>query len=232
MFGLTRNALAAALSVGALTLAACGGDDETTSTTSSTTATQTTVTETGDDFIDPSTGDSAGLAPDTRVAAELPPPETDDLEVAAESAGCELQLDLPDESVPDKSGSIHVAPSEPVTYDSVPPTSGNHDDVPTADGSYLDTPEDRNYVHSLEHGRVLIHYSPDLSEDEQLQLKGVLAEDPGGILLFPNPDMPYAVAATAWTNLIGCDTYTPETPDAIRAFIAEFRGQGPEDIPF
>ena len=56
--------------------------------------------------------------------------------------------------------------------------------------------------------------------------------DPSGMLLFPNPDMPYAVAATAWTQVLGCDTYRDKpTLAALRAFIEEHRGNGYEDVP-
>ena len=52
------------------------------------------------------------------------------------------------------------------------------------------------------------------------------------MLLFPNPEMPYEVAATAWTQMLGCDTYEGEaTLDAIRAFRDTYRGQGPEPVP-
>jgi hypothetical protein len=51
------------------------------------------------------------------------------------------------------------------------------------------------------------------------------------MLLFPNPEMPYAVAATAWTQLLGCDRYEgAATLDAVRAFRDTYRGQGPEDV--
>ena len=50
--------------------------------------------------------------------------------------------------------------------------------------------------------------------------------------MFPNPDMPYEVAATAWTNMLTCDKYSPEVIDAITDFRDQFRGQGPEQIPF
>jgi hypothetical protein len=52
------------------------------------------------------------------------------------------------------------------------------------------------------------------------------------MLMFPNPDMPYEVAATAWTSMITCDSYGPEAIDALRAFRDEFRGLGPESVPF
>ena len=84
----------------------------------------------------------------------------------------------------------------------------------------------------MEHGRVAIQYSPDLPEADQLELKGLFDESPGGMLLFPNPEMPYEVAATAWTQLVGCERYEgPATIDAIRAFRDTYRGQGPEPVP-
>jgi hypothetical protein len=52
------------------------------------------------------------------------------------------------------------------------------------------------------------------------------------MIMFPNPDMKYEVAAAAWTNLLGCDSYEgAATLDAIRAFRDTFRGQGPEPVP-
>ena len=51
------------------------------------------------------------------------------------------------------------------------------------------------------------------------------------MVLIPYADMPYEVAATAWTQLLGCDAYGPESLDAIRDFRDEFRGKGPEEIP-
>ena len=51
--------------------------------------------------------------------------------------------------------------------------------------------------------------------------------------MFPNPDMPYEVAATAWTQLMGCKRYEgAKTLDAIRDFRDQFRGRGPEAVPF
>ena len=51
-------------------------------------------------------------------------------------------------------------------------------------------PEPWYFVHSLEHGRIEIQYSPDLPEDDQLALKGVFDQQPDGMLLFPNDEMP------------------------------------------
>ena len=52
---------------------------------------------------------------------------------------------------------------------------------------------------------------------------------------FPNPDMPYEVAVTGWTNLLGCDSFEGDaTLDAVQDFRDEFRGpsgDGLEPIP-
>ena len=64
-----------------------------------------------------------------------------------------------------------------------------------------------------------IQYSPDLPEKDQLALKGLYDTMYGATLLFPNDNMPYEVAATTWTNLLGCPNYKGAiTLDAIRAF--------------
>jgi hypothetical protein len=168
---------------------------------------------------------------DTREGTPPPALAQGDLQTAADAAGCELKLGLPDE------GNKHIGrPSqdpELPDYKTNPPTSGNHIDpgYQQNDGAYTEKPNPEWTVHSMEHGRVLIQYSPDLSEADQLALKGVFDESSGGMLLFPNPDMPYEVAVTAWTNLMGCKTYDgAATLDAIRDFRDSFRGQGPEPV--
>ena len=41
-----------------------------------------------------------------------------------------------------------------------------------------------------------------------------------------------AVAVTAWTQLMSCDTHEgAPTLDAVRDFRDIYRGQGPEDVP-
>jgi hypothetical protein len=183
-------------------------------------------------FVDPTSGVAAG-EPDGREGTAPPPVEQARLEQAAKAANCDLQLDLPDE------GNDHLGDESEGEYDTSPPTSGDHYGVVNengsgalADGAYIDMPPLSRAVHSLEHGRIEIEYSPDLSEEDQLAIKGVFDEDANGMIMFPNRDMKYEVAAAAWTNLLGCDTYEgAATLDAIRAFRDTFRGQGPEPVP-
>jgi Protein of unknown function (DUF3105) len=163
-----------------------------------------------------STGSTNGVGPDEREGTAPVAAKETNLEKAADEAGCVLRLELPDE------GKTHLPPTAPTPdYGTNPPTSGDHAESPyqQADGAYDEMPGEIFIVHSLEHGRMQIQYSPDLSEDEQLELKGLYDTMFGGTLLFPNPDMEYAVAATTWTNLLGCPEYEgAATLDAIRAF--------------
>jgi Protein of unknown function (DUF3105) len=174
------------------------------------------------------------MEPDGRDGTDPPPLAIGDLEAAAEAANCDLQLDLPDE------GNSHFTNEDrDPGYKTSPPTSGDHYGKAgetalgaLADGAYLNTPPPARVVHALEHGRVAIQYSPDLSEEEQLEIKGVFEESPQGVLLFPNPDMPYDVAITAWTQLAGCKTYDgPATLDVLRAFRDIYRGRCCENFP-
>jgi Protein of unknown function (DUF3105) len=170
------------------------------------------------------------LEPDCREGTTPPPIQFADLEISAQRAGCELRLNLRNE------GATHVPNSTPVDYKTVPPTSGNHNPVPIDDGAYTtpitsdtsQTTNIRNEVHALEHGRIEIHYQPTLPEDQQLALKGVFDADPNGMLLFPDRNMPYDVAVTAWTNMAVCPQYNPTVLDMIRNFRDTYRGNGPE----
>lgn len=170
----------------------------------------------GQSHIEQSSGSTNGLKPDTRKGPAPPPVKVASLRQAAKQAGCDLRLHLKD------TGHQHIPPSAPTpNYSTNPPTSGPHVMPPyqQADGAYREMPEEKNMLHSLEHGRIEIQYSPNLSESDQLAMKGLYDTMYGGALLFPNKNMNYAVAVTAWTNLMGCDEYRGAiTLDAIRDF--------------
>ncbi len=166
--------------------------------------------------LNASYGSTNAVEPDERAGTPPPPAKETNLQVAARQAGCKLELHLKDE------GHEHIpVGSPPPAYETNPPTSGAHVEPPyqQADGAYREEPAEIDYVHSLEHGRLEIQYAPDLAETDQLELKGLYDTMYGASLLFPNEKMPYAVAATTWTNLMGCPTYKgAATLDAIRAF--------------
>jgi Protein of unknown function (DUF3105) len=123
-------------------------------------------------------------------------------------------------------------------YKTNPPTSGEHRPTPAPDGVFApgNTPDKENYVHTLEHGRIELQYSPKAPKKVQDQLNTLFNEKVKGVqgyhtLLFENnTNMPYEVAATAWTQLIGCPTVNDKTWDALRAFRERFTDKGPELI--
>lgn len=166
--------------------------------------------------VNAESGSTNGVPTDDRSGTPPPPVKVANLKNAAKQAGCDLRLGLPDE------GHNHLAQgASPPNYKTNPPTSGSHVEPPyqQADGAYSKTPEEIDFVHSLEHGRMEIQYSPTLPEKDQLALRGLYDTLYGGTLLFPNSEMPYRVAATTWTNLLGCKTYKGSiTEDAIRDF--------------
>jgi hypothetical protein len=170
----------------------------------------------GEAHINQASGSTNGVKPDERSGTAPAAVKVANLKQAAKQAGCDLRLHLKDE------GHGHIAPTAPTPdYKTDPPTSGNHVEPPyqQADGAYSEMPGEINIVHSLEHGRMEIQYSPELSEEGQLALKGLYETMYGGTLLFPNENMNYEVAATTWTNLIGCSEYKGAiTLDAIRDF--------------
>ena len=159
----------------------------------------------GEDFpaashIQPLSGSVNDSTP-TIARARRPHRWQGDLQSAAAKANCDLDLDLPDE------GNTHLeADDEPPNYDTNPPTSGDHVIPPRqqADGAYIDAVEPIHIVHSLEHGRIDIQYSPDLPEEDQLALKGVFDEDAGRrCSSSPTRTCRTRSRSTAWTAAAG-----------------------------
>jgi hypothetical protein len=183
--------------------------------------------DSGEAHIVQATGSTNGIQPDEREGTNPPPPKVTNLQAAAKKADCDLRLHLKNE------GRSHIPPTAATPeYGTNPPTSGNHVEPPyqQADGAYSEMPQEIDIVHSLEHGRLEIQYSPDLPESAQLELIGLYDTMYGATLLFPNTNMPYEVAATTWTNLIGCNKNKGAiTLDAIRDFgKATWSKEGPE----
>jgi hypothetical protein len=159
-------------------------------------------------------------------ALPIPPRKTTDLFAAAKAANCVVRT-FPSE------GRTHITGT--TTYKTNPPTSGNHNPVPAEDGDYSgkQTPPKENYVHTLEHGRIEFQYAPGTSTQIIGQMRTLFAEQGSyhDLLFENNTNMPYEVAATAWTHLIGCKRASPQMWDALRAFRLRYTDQAPEQIP-
>jgi len=172
-------------------------------------------------------GKRAHPSPDSAfTSVPIPPRGKSTLGAATRAAGCQLR------SYPDF-GRGHTV--KPVRYKTNPPTSGDHSPVAADDGAFApdNVPPVTQTVHALEHGRVEIQWRTGLSQRQIGQLKSLFDERDGyHTLLFENRTrMPYAVAATAWTHLLGCPRFSPVVFDALRAFRARYTDKGPESVP-
>jgi len=183
----------------------------------------------GDDKAGPNTSPAPKVAITDRKIT--------DLEDAAKAASCVL-------THPPIEGATHVTTK--VEYKTNPPTSGDH--VPpqqvASDGDYSGgvAPPPERYVHSLEHGRIIIQYKPGLAQRRVDQLVTLFTEGSKtdfGIdsingsytLLMPNnTKMKPEVAATAWGHMLACEKFNDKTFDAIRAFRQRYVLQAPEKV--
>ncbi len=174
--------------------------------------------------------DEAATPAQPESTITLPLQQTADLREAVEAAGCEL-VNSPD------AGRGHDAAREfqASDYSTNPPTSGDHHPEWYEDGLYEPgaTPNVGMLVHTLEHGRINVQYKPGTPEETVNQLEALLAESEGyHMLLYENTTgMDYAVAATAWTHMVGCKEMSDEVFDVIRTFRTRYVDKGPEQIP-
>jgi Protein of unknown function (DUF3105) len=179
--------------------------------------------------------DSGGGGTPSKPASEtdlpkLPQQQTNDLAAAAKAAGCKV-------SNPALEGANHETKDfKPSDYKTNPPTSGNHNPDWYDDGIYDpgNTPRLGMLVHPLEHGRIEVQYKPGTSDTVVKQLEAFMAEQSQGyhMLMFENTtNMPYEVAATAWTHSLTCPTMNDKVFDALRAFRAQYIDKGPEKVP-
>jgi hypothetical protein len=170
----------------------------------------------------------------TLATAPIPTQKIANFDEAVKAAGCQFKT-FPSE------GRTHLASDTAVNnkYKTNPPTSGAHRPTPAADGVYAvnNAPAKEAAVHSLEHGRIELEYKPGTSKQVQNQLNALFNEKLKGVpgyhqLLFQNQtNMPFQVAAVAWTHYLGCPTMNNKVFDAMRAFRTRFVDKGPELIP-
>lgn len=153
---------------------------------------------------------------------------------------------LPGEKIADL-GRGHVEIGKEIEYNSNPPTSGPHYADWVRAGIYETERDDRNLVHSLEHGYVILSVkcnSPSGARSEKLEeatesgelsgecknRKDQLAkvyESKGKrkLIVVPREDLETNFALTAWTYL---DKFDPFDEARIEKFIDAHRDQGPE----
>ena len=153
---------------------------------------------------------------------------------AAKAAGCVYKA-FPEE------GRTHVTQKRtPANYKTNPPTSGDHNPNPAADGLYPpgNEPAIENWVHTLEHGRILLMYRPGSPQATVSALQKLFGEpvlDSGAsyhmVVMENNTKMPFRTAAVAWRHYVGCSGVSPAALTAMRKFRDRWVDQAPELIP-
>lgn len=135
-------------------------------------------------------------------------------------------------------GANHVAVGTVVSYQSNPPSSGNHFPYWGLWGAH-DPPLERGYyVHNLEHGGVVLLYKCDGATcPDQAALKALLdgrPQDPlcappvrSRMILTADASLPTAVAATAWGHIYLADCVDAAT---LSAFVDAHYGMGTEAV--
>lgn len=174
-------------------------------------------------------GGDARQASDTGLPT-LPEQRTSDLDEAADRAGCEV-INARYEGKNHEDREFKAS-----DFKTNPPTSGTHTPVWAEDGVYEadSLPPLGQLVHTLEHGRIDVQYKDGTPQQTVRKLEALLKENNDGyhMLLFPNPTgMKYQVAATAWTHILGCERFTDDAIDALRAFRSRYIDKGPEQVP-
>ncbi|MDX6706916.1 MAG: hypothetical protein QOI48_2762 [Solirubrobacteraceae bacterium] len=164
----------------------------------------------------------------------IPARKITNLQEAAKAAGCAVR-EFPEE------GREHIPDNQSFNgYKTNPPTSGTHHQTPAQDGIYTagTEPAKESWVHTLEHGRIILQYKPGTPKRVIGQLQTLFNEKvkggPAGyhmVLLQNNTKMPYQVAAVAWRAYIGCNEVNDKTWDALRAFRDTYVDKGPEAVP-
>ncbi len=149
------------------------------------------------------------LRDDGRDEVGLPPIQDAELTDASRTAGCDLRKG--------RRGQLLRPPVAGPAARAVRP------------GVYTATPPQPALIGALRRGIVVIHYRPSMDRDHVEQLKRLQQSVPAAIVVTPNEQMDYEVAATAWRNLLGCRRFGDRTLGAIRFFSGRYIGLGPDE---
>mgnify|MGYP001569013831 CR=1 FL=1 len=146
---------------------------------------------------------------------------------------------LPGEKQADD-GRGHIAVGTEVKYKTNPPTSGQHYEDWTRAGIYDEPKDDRNLVHSLEHGYIVMYYKCGLDTKEATdsarlnnqckERKEQLAQVYNNkgqrkLIMVPRVNLDTNFAITAWDYL---DKFNDFDKSRVEKFIDTHRNQGPE----
>jgi hypothetical protein len=118
---------------------------------------------------------------------------------------------------------------EHAPYNSSPPTSGPHYEIPAETTFFTDQIPPEQVVHNLEHGAIVIWYSPNADEQTLDDIEALVDQEPTATVAVPFADLesPYSLALTGWTSLQKCEQVSQDVVDQFRT---DWQGEGPEKL--
>jgi hypothetical protein len=131
-------------------------------------------------------------------------------------------------------GNTHVDPGKPIQYRAQPPASGNHYPRPAPPGVYPQGILPGYWVHSLEHGYIVLAYRPPVSPEMIAQFEGMVRDFPRSkygfakLVVVPYAEMSHPYAVLAWTWRLWLDQFDRQK---ILAFYRAHVDHAPEDVP-
>lgn len=129
------------------------------------------------------------------------------------------------ETFPDLGVLHNDDPSVAIEYNSDPPTSGPHSSVPASCGIYREPVADGNQLHSMEHGAIVVQYTPGLDSAEVEVLEDTARSLRRDIIVAPREGLSAPIVMTAWTKMLVQDTASEEV---LRGFYQEYVNLSPE----
>ena len=131
-------------------------------------------------------------------------------------------------------GNTHVPIGTPIDYKQHPPASGDHYPIPAQPGLYPEGLPPGLWVHSLEHGYIVVAYRPPVSPEQLQQFRRLLDTLPKSkfgfvkLVVVPYQEMDHPFAVLAWTWRLWLDQLDGEK---VLGFYRAHVDRAPEDVP-
>ncbi len=126
---------------------------------------------------------------------------------------------------------IHLVGNQPADYTIFPPYGEEHSPIPLACGIYSSTPLFEMVVHAMEHGAVVLWYTPtDLNADDIAALTEIVSEhfnDNEYAIQAPYGGLNSPIMLVAWGVRLPLDNVDER---AIEQFFDEFHDDAPEPL--
>lgn len=155
------------------------------------------------------------------IALSLPDQKLDELKTSADSSAEQIGESF------ENQGRAHIPNPDPSeSYNSNPPTSGDHLANPAEWGVYQNELPDFQLIHNLEHGGIWISYK-DIDPETKAKLEAIGKANPRSVIVTPRAANDAPIAIAAWTRLEKLTSYDEAK---ILEFIKANKNKSPEPL--